>query len=46
MSKIDYTITIFLASSEELIYDRRCITSMIKDIDEILEPQGINVCCK
>lgn len=39
-------ITIFLASSDELIYDRRCISSMIKDIDEILEPQGLNIYCK
>jgi len=46
MSTINNTITIFLASSEELIYDRRCISSMIKDMDEILEPQGINICCK
>lgn len=46
MSTTNHTITIFLASSEELIYDRRCISSMIKDIDEILEPQGINICCK
>ena len=40
------TITIFLASSEELMNDRNAICVMIKEIDEILEPQGIRIYCK
>lgn len=37
------TVTIFLASSEELIHDRNSFHSLIASLDDIYEPRGIRV---
>lgn len=40
------TITVFLASSDELIIDRNCLHSLIASLDEIYEPRGIRIRCR
>lgn len=40
------TITIFLASSEELINDRNSFQALIAGLDDIYEERGIRIKCK
>ena len=40
------TITVFLASSDELMIDRNCLHSLIASLDEIYEPRGIRIRCR
>ncbi len=40
------TITVFLASSEELIHDRNSIQALISSLDDIYEERGVRIKCK
>ena len=40
------TITVFLASSNELNYDRNSFQSLIAKLDDIYEPRGIRIKCR
>lgn len=40
------TITVFLASSNELNYDRNSFQALIAKLDDIYEPRGIRIKCR
>ena len=40
------TITVFLASSEELMNDRNYLHALIASLDELYEPRGIRIRCR
>ena len=40
------TITVFLASSKELINDRNSFQALIASLDDLFEPRGIRIKCR